>query len=400
MSTRSFLTAGLDLSLLPSEATNAQILQAIQEAKPASGLGLLIYQSATPDVATYTEYATFIWINTSTGELKYWNGSSWQLISGKATITDASVTISKLSVTGGTALQLIRINAGATAFEFVNPGDLFASNSFPLAKLVNAVSSGYIVYSGVGGVWASSLLTTILDSWLAAKDIPLTDVVDTTGIGLPNQVAYLPDTFDPLSFAYVESLLRNNQTPTSKLLFAAGAAGKFAKVNAGGTDLEYTSSVGTKAGVLKYTGVSATAPQAIAATTETVVEWNSEVDTEGAISSFDAATDRFTLDTGTYLLDISVPFVMTATGASSNISLILFDVTGATIIATANGRMVSGGNTGDNSTVINLKHPVKVTSATNVFSVKIYASVAGALGTAISGAYAETYQQMSILKLT
>jgi len=79
MSSRNFFNAGLDLASLPSAATNAQIQQALVQANPASGLGIIIYQSTTPDVATYTEYATFLWINTTTGELKYWNGTSWQL---------------------------------------------------------------------------------------------------------------------------------------------------------------------------------------------------------------------------------------------------------------------------------------------------------------------------------
>lgn len=395
MSTRAFLTAGLDLSLLPSEATNAQILQAIQEAKPASGLGLLIYQSTTPDVATYTEYATFIWINTSTGELKYWNGSSWQLISGKASIADSTVTISKLSPTGGSALQLIRINSGATAFEFVNAADIFSNNTLPLTRLVNAASSGYVMYSGVGGVWETALLTTLLNNWLATKDIPLTDVVDTTGSGLPNQVAYLPDTFDPLAFAYVEDLLRANQTLTAKLKFAAGSAGKFVKVNVGGTDFDYSADTGIKAGTLRYTVATNGAAQSVLITTETVVEWNTETDTEGAISSFDGATDRFTLATGTYLIDISVPIYQAAANLSA--ILMLYDVTGSSVLATTTIKQ-----TGDvDFQIVNLKFPVKVTAASNVYDVRIYSSQAIALGNPANlGTYAETYQQMSVLKLT
>lgn len=400
MSTRAFLVSGIDLSLLPSEATNAQILQAIQEAKPASGLGLLIYQSTTPDVATYTEYATFIWINTSTGELKYWNGSSWQLVLGKASISDSSVAIGKLSPTGGTALQLIRINAGATAFEFVNAADLFAANSFAVNKLVNAVGSGYIPYSGVGGVFAYTLLTTLLDSWLSSKDIPYEAITDVTGTALPNQILYFPDTFDPASVAYVESLLRNNQTPTAKLQFAAGSAGKFVKVNAGGTDLEYTADTGIKAGTLRYVVADTTAAQSVASGAAAVVEWNTETDTEGAISAFDSATDQFTLATGTYLLDITVPVSLDSTGSSAQVTLILYDVTGATNLATATGKFISGGNTGDNNQTVNLKLPVKVTAASNVYSVKIHSSANIDLGRPASLGYAETYQQMSVLKLT
>jgi len=395
MSSRNFLTAGLDLSLLPSEATNAQIMQALQQAYPASGLGIIIYQSATPDVATYTEYVTFLWVNTTTGELKYWNGTSWQLVSGFATIADASVTVSKLSPSGGAALQLIRINAGGTAFEFVNPADLFTTNSFPLNKLINASGAGYVPYSGVGGVYAEALLNTLINTWLTTANIPNTRVMDVSGVGLPNQVAYIADTFNALSYAYVESLLRANQTPTNKLQFAAGAAGKYVKVNVSGTDLDYTADTGIKAGILKYSVAKGTAAQSVPITTETVVEWNTEVDTEGAISALDTATDRFTLATGTYLIDISIPVYQAAANLTG--VALLYDVTGSTIVASC-----SFAQTGDvDSQTINIKATVKVTAATNVYDVRIYASQAVALGNPANlASYAETYQQMSVLKLT
>jgi len=395
MSSRNFFNAGLDLASLPSAATNAQIQQALVQANPASGLGIVIYQSTTPDVATYTEYATFLWINTSTGELKYWNGTSWQLVSGFATIADASVTVAKLSPSGGAALQLIRVNAGGTAFEFVNPADLFSANSFPLNKLVNASGAGYVPYSDGSGVYTSALLATLINTWLTTANIPNTRVIDVAGVGLPNQVAYIADTFNALGYAYVESLLRNNQTPTNKLQFAAGSAGKFAKVNVAGTDLEYTDSTGVKAGILKYSVAKNGAAQAVSITTETVVEWNTEVDTEGAISALDTATDRFTLATGTYLIDISVP-VYQAAAALTGV-LMLYDVTGAAIAAS-----VSFVQTGDvDSQTVNLKATVKVTAATNVYDVRIYASQAIALGNPANlASYSETYQQMSVLKLT
>jgi len=395
MSSRNFFNAGLDLASLPSAATNAQIQQALVQANPASGLGIIIYQSTTPDVATYAEYATFLWVNTTTGELKYWNGTSWQLVSGFATIADASITVAKLSPSGGAALQLIRINAGGTAFEFVNPADLFSTNSFPLNRLVNAIGAGYVPYSDGSGVYTSALLATLINTWLTTANIPNTRVIDVAGVGLPNQVAYIADTFNALSYGYVESLLRNNQTPTGKLQFAAGSADKFVKVNFSGTDFEYTSSTGIKAGILKYSVAKNGAAQAVLITTETVVEWNTEVDTEGAISALDTATDRFTLATGTYLIDISVPVYQAA--ATLTGVLMLYDVTGAAIAAS-----VSFAQTGDvDSQTVNLKATVKVTAATNVYDVRIYVSQAVALGNPANlASYSETYQQMSVLKLT
>ena len=395
MSSRNFLTAGLDLSLLPSAATNAQIMQALQQAYPASGLGIIIYQASTPDVATYTEYATFLWVNTTTGELKYWNGTSWQLVSGFATIADASVTIGKLSPTGGAALQLIRINAGGTAFEFVNPADLFSTNSFPLNKLVNASGPGYVPYSGVGGVYSASLLTTLINTWLTTANIPNTRVMDVAGVGLPNQVAYIADTFNALSYAYVESLLRANQTPTSKLQYAAGLAGKWLKVNAAGTDIEGAAEApGGKVAVVKYTGVAASSPQAISTTGSLqTVQFNAEVDPSSIVT---LSGNQFTLAAGNYEFDLSIP-VNRASSTSAKIVVVLRDVTGASNLATATSWHPGGAG---GQTMINLKHSLTI-AASNVYEIQLITDQTIDLGIAANlGGLAETYQQLAIRKLT
>jgi len=396
MSSRNFFNAGLDLTLLPSAATNAQIQQALVQANPASGLGIIIYQSTTPDVASYPEYVTFLWINTSTGELKYWNGTSWQLVSGFATIVDASVTVAKLSPTGGAALQLIRINAGGTAFEFVNPADLFSTNSFPLNKLVNASGAGYVPYSGGGGVYAEALLTTLINTWLATANIPNTRVIDVGGVGLPNQVAYIADTFNALSYGYVESLLRANQTPTSKLQYAAGLAGKWIKVNAGGTDIEgATEAPGGKAAVVKYTGVANTAPQTISTTGSLqTVQFNGEVDPSSIIS---LASNQITITAaGNYEIDFTTP-VNRASASSAKIVVVLRDITGASSLVTATAWHPGGAG---GQTTINLKHSLAVT-ANNVYEIQLITDQAIDLGIAANlGSLAETYQQLVIRKLT
>jgi len=72
MASRNFLVEGLDLTGLPGDATNAQILQSVRESVPATpDLGWHILNETTPDVTTYPEYATFIWTKPSTGEMKY-----------------------------------------------------------------------------------------------------------------------------------------------------------------------------------------------------------------------------------------------------------------------------------------------------------------------------------------
>jgi len=152
MASREFFDPGLDLTALAGDASNAQIGQAIRESVPATGLGLIIYQEGTPDLGTYTEYDTFLWIKPSTAETKFWNGASWQLTRGLTVINDGDIGIAKLSVAGSDPLDLIRVNGAGTAFEFVAPADLFANGSFALAKLAAAPDAGYGIVSGVGGV--------------------------------------------------------------------------------------------------------------------------------------------------------------------------------------------------------------------------------------------------------
>jgi hypothetical protein len=53
-----------------------------------------------------------------------------------AMIQNAAVTLAKLSVAGGAANQLIRVNAGATAFEFVSLASLVTTGSIPVGSLI------------------------------------------------------------------------------------------------------------------------------------------------------------------------------------------------------------------------------------------------------------------------
>lgn len=397
MASRNFLDEGLDLTGLAGDATNAQILQSIRESVPATDLGWHIKSETTPDVATYPEYATFLWTKPSTNETKYWNGSSWQLISTAVSISDGSVVIAKLSVTGGSATQLIRVNAGGTAFEFVDAADIIGNNSLGLAKLVNAAGAGYVLYSGGGGVWSTSLFTTLFDTTLNASDIPVARLKDVATTGLLDQVLRRKSD-GTYEHEYSDQLLRANQVATDRLQFAGGSAGKYPKVNATGTDFDYVSSVGITAAIVKYTGVTNTAAQTLSATTETTVQFNAEVDVDNIVST---SSHQITLATGTYLLELTVPVHITSPGSDSSVILMIRDVTAANaILATATDRMSGGSNTGDNNTNITLKHVVKITASTNVYDFRIYATVACNLGVPANVAsYAETYQQLLITKL-
>lgn len=397
MASRNFLVEGLDLTGLPSDASNAQINQSIRESVPATDLGWHIKSESTPDVATYTEYATFLWTKPSTDETKYWNGTSWQLIRTQAIIADATITIAKLIATGGAAGDIIQVN-GSNGFSFTTIAASISANSIAANKLANAPGAGYILLSGVGGVFATATFDATADAWLASTSIPATQVYDLSGIGLPNQVAYITDTFNALTFGYADQLLRANNVTTDRLKFAAGSAGKFVKVNAGGTDFDYvTNVVTTGAAALKYTVAKGTDGQAIvAASSPIVVEWTTLVDpASAAFATLDTGTDQFTLLTGTYMLDISVPLNYAASGDQKFV-IELYDVTGGTTLVTATQKVNSDGD----HLLLNIKHVLTIAAASNVYSVRVYTDINANLGLAANlSTYAETYQQMSILKV-
>ena len=397
MASRNFLVEGLDLTGLPGDASNAQINQSIRESIPATDLGWHIKSEDTPSVATNSEYATFLWTKPSTDETKYWNGTSWQLIRTQATIADGTIAISKLIATGGAVGDIIQVN-GSNGFSFTTVAAAIAANSIAASKLSNAADAGYILLSGVGGVFATAVFDATADAWLATTNIPAAQVYDVAGVGLPNQVACITDTFNPLVFKYADQLLRANQVTTDRLKFAVGSANKYPRVNAGGTDFDYVvnpTTVGTS--VLKYTVAKGTAGQAIvAASSPVVVEWTHLVDpASSAFATLDTATDQFTLLTGTYLLDISVPFNYSASGDQKFV-LELYDVTGGTTLVTATQKIGSD----DDILLLNIKHVLTIAAASNVYSVRVYTDINCNLGLAANlSTYAETYQQMSILKV-
>jgi hypothetical protein len=67
-------------------------------------------------------------------------------------IPNTGVTLPKLSPSGGTANQLIRVNGTATAFEFVSLASLVTAGSIPVGSLVTTgIPAGQLRFAGVVG---------------------------------------------------------------------------------------------------------------------------------------------------------------------------------------------------------------------------------------------------------
>jgi hypothetical protein len=141
--------AGVDLAgVLGGYASAVQ--QAITLAKPSSTYGIVLYNNTAPDVTGVNAWRKrCLWINTSTPSALQvfiyrdtvspgWINITTLITSGSLsgqTIQNGTITLDKLSATGGAALQLIRLNAGATGFEFVAASNLFGVNSIPTNRL-------------------------------------------------------------------------------------------------------------------------------------------------------------------------------------------------------------------------------------------------------------------------
>ena len=143
------------------------LLQLIRQAQPSSTYGMILFDTATPDVTGANAWRKrCIWVNLTTPGTPtvnvYKEGGSpgWSNVQAlippntitTAMIQNAAVTLAKLSVSGGTANQLIRVNAGGTAFEFVSLASLVTTGSIPVGSLITTgIPAGQLRFAGTVG---------------------------------------------------------------------------------------------------------------------------------------------------------------------------------------------------------------------------------------------------------
>ena len=154
------------------------LLQLIRQAYPSSTYGMVLYDTTAPDVLGSNAWRkTCIWINLvppgDTPVISIWKeGSSpgWANITSiiangsiqTSMIANGAVTLPKLSPSGGAALDLIRVNATATAFEFVNIAGLITVGSIPVGSLITTgIPPGQLRFAGVFGPTTAQWLTPI-----------------------------------------------------------------------------------------------------------------------------------------------------------------------------------------------------------------------------------------------
>ena len=153
------------------------LLQLIRQAYPSSTYGMVLFDTTAPDVTGSNAWRkTCVWLNLTLpdfptvnvykeGTSPGWVNTNNIIANGAITtamIANGAVTLPKLSVSGGAALDLIRVNATTTAFEFVNVASLITVGSIPVGSIITTgIPPGQLRFAGVFGPTTAQWLTPI-----------------------------------------------------------------------------------------------------------------------------------------------------------------------------------------------------------------------------------------------
>lgn len=234
------------------------LLQLIRQAQPSSTYGMILFDTATPDVTGANAWRKrCIWINltvpgTPTVNI-YKEGASpgWsnvQALIPPLTIknsmisnpdpldADKGVSITKFAPNGGTANQLIRVNGTATAFEFVSLAGLVTSGSINVSSLnTTGIPASQMRFAGTIGPgvanWylPSQLINALPDGTISTDLIaPGTYATSrsqflTTRTGDPFAAwRYFDPAVDLLANTLGGDRLLNNSVPITKIIPSTG----------------------------------------------------------------------------------------------------------------------------------------------------------------------------------
>jgi len=211
------------------------LLQLIRQAIPSSTYGMILFDTTPPDVTGSNAWRkTCIWLslaNPAEPALYVYKTSSpgWVNINDiispnsitTAMIQNNAVTLAKLSVSGGTANQLIRVNAGATAFEFVSLASLVTTGSIPVGSLITTgIPGGQFRLAGTYGPsvanWytAENVIDNIPTGYIAADLLAPAPGATTRSKFLTTRT---PDTFGTWRFLEPNTDILDNTTSGAKL---------------------------------------------------------------------------------------------------------------------------------------------------------------------------------------
>ena len=230
------------------------LLQLIRQAQPSSTYGMILFDTATPDVTGANAWRKrCIWVNLTTPGTPtvnvYKEGGSpgWsnvQALIPPLTIknsmisnpdpldADKGISITKLAPIGGTANQLIRINGTATGFQFVSLASLVTAGSIPVGSLITTgIPAGQLRFAGVVGpgtaTWydAQQIINALANAAIASDLIAPAPAATsrsqflTTRTGDPFAAwRYFDPAVDLLANTLNGDRLLNNSVPITKII--------------------------------------------------------------------------------------------------------------------------------------------------------------------------------------
>lgn len=393
------------------------ILQMVRQLVPASLYGLIIESEDTPPTsgATNEWRKRALWFKPSyvredggTGAWFRWSTAlgSWEnfedYLNSYGITADGAVNLDKLDPTIGSALQLIRKNAGNSAWEFVSPADILQTGSLSVTKLAPRTvdpKEHYFIITNATGTYVETSFQTIFEQFVFNAQLFTSQLTDDLG-GLGNQVLY-KGAANNFLIGYIEALLRANSTPTSKLIL--GGASKFPRVNGGNTDFDWLSSTDLATALNANPRIALLQCEKSAGVNGQTVAAGATEDVELTHEDFDStsivtlAANVFTLIAGVYLIEADIPI-----SAAGSYQLLLYNVDTATPVAQKSIRCFPANNDAATAT---LKAVVTVTgTGDDDFKLRFTAD-AGAgtatLGEAVSlNSLGEVYAQVKITKIS
>jgi hypothetical protein len=154
------------------------LLQLIRQAQPSSTYGMILFDTTAPDVSGANAWRKrCLWLDLTVPSAPTVNvykesPGGWvnvqQVIPNgtivTAMISNAAVTLAKLSSAGGSANQLIRVNAAGNAFEFVSISNLIANGTVNVGALNSTgLPAGQFKIPGVYGAG--------VPTWYSSQDV-------------------------------------------------------------------------------------------------------------------------------------------------------------------------------------------------------------------------------------
>jgi len=190
-------------------------MQALSQMSPVSNIGMVIWQSATPDVGTNPIFARCIWADTTLGAtnvvFKFWNGAAWQTavdsddsITNPDAISDDVVSITKLLQNeGGVGFKgyVLHQSKSTGDLEYVAPTNLFTAgqNEVKLTYLdVAAGTSGQFLQIIAGSpAWTTFIASQYITNLPVANLLGAAQgaflQTDASGIPVWNATPVLPN---------------------------------------------------------------------------------------------------------------------------------------------------------------------------------------------------------------